>query len=217
MCIVRPGRISQYSSETPLWNSHCSKQVRTSIKRHGSGSDKATARSRRLFLMGESLGSRSGMSVAFFLRTRTEGLVEGHILSNDNVTKILKGKHMVPDHSTKLHLIHSLFSQEKPAGPICWQSGKDQNQYGFGREKLHKHVKKDCCTYLGDHGKSQQVAHKTDYSYEDFTPITLPQEGWIQIHQGCDLPFHFDKLGKEKKHCQHKQVCSVQTQAEKVL
>ncbi len=73
--------------------------------------------------MGESLGSRSGMSVAFLI-TGTVGLVEGHTLSNDNVTKILKGKHMVPDHSTKLHLIHSLYSQ-KPAGLICLQSGKD--------------------------------------------------------------------------------------------
>lgn len=28
--------------------------------------------------------------------------------------------------------------------------------------------------YLSDHGKSQQVANKAYYSYEDFSTVTLP-------------------------------------------
>ena len=54
-------------------------------------------------------------------------------------------------------------------------------------------------TYFGYHGESQEIAYETHHSYKDLPSVTLPEEGWIQIHNRGDLSFHFDKLGRQKQ------------------
>ena len=53
-------------------------------------------------------------------------------------------------------------------------------------------------TYFCDHCKSQQIAYGTHHGYEDLPPVTLPEDGGKQIHDGGDLSFHFHKLRETK-------------------
>lgn len=49
-------------------------------------------------------------------------------------------------------------------------------------------------TYFCHHCKSQEIAYGTHHGYEHLPPVTLPEDGGKQIHDGGDLSFHFNKL-----------------------
>lgn len=49
-------------------------------------------------------------------------------------------------------------------------------------------------TYFCHHCKSQEIAYGAHHGDEHLPPVTLPEDGGKQIHDGGDLSFHFNKL-----------------------
>lgn len=57
-------------------------------------------------------------------------------------------------------------------------------------------------TYFSHHCQSKEIADEAHHGYKDLSAVAFPQDGWVEIHNGGDLSFHFHKLcgrGEKKK------------------
>lgn len=73
------------------------------------------------------------------------------------------------------------------------------NRTGSRRTSAPAQLSNSWWTHFCHHGESQEIAYETHHSYEDLSPVTFPEDGWIQIHNRGDLAFHFNKLWGQKQ------------------